>query len=68
VSDITHVIREDESGGCFACAKGVIGSEAELLDELRTNALEAVDCYFNEDQSAPRVIRLRFIREEVLPR
>jgi hypothetical protein len=35
---------------------------------LRTNVKEAVDCYFDETMDAPKVIRLHFVRDEVLAR
>ena len=45
-----------------------IHSEGETLEELRTNVREAVDCYFDETMEAPRIIRLHFVRDEVMAR
>ncbi len=63
-------MREDETdGGYIASALGVgIHAEGDTMDELRANVKEAVDCYFDETMAAPQVIRLHFVRDEVLAR
>ena len=43
-------------------------TQAESLEELRKNVLDAVDCYFDDPADAPTVIHLRVISEEVLVR
>ncbi len=60
--------REDKvDGGYVASAIGYgIHTQAESLDELRKNILDAVDCYFDDPADAPTVIHLRVISEEVL--
>ena len=70
MSEIIFEVREDEAGGGFtASALGLgIHSEGETLEELRANVREAVDCYFDETMEAPRIIRLHFVRDEVLAR
>ena len=62
--------REDKvDGGYVASAIGYgIHTQAETLDELRSNILDAVDCYFDEPGDAPTVIHLRVVNEEVLVR
>jgi predicted RNase H-like HicB family nuclease len=56
-------------GGYFASAIGYgIHTQAETLEELRSNILDAVDCYFEEPAGAPTVIHLRVVSEEVLVR
>jgi predicted RNase H-like HicB family nuclease len=45
-----------------------IHTQGETLEELRSNVKEAVDCYFDEAIVAPKVIRLHFVRDEVLAR
>ena len=55
------------AGGYHASALSHgIHTEAETLDELRRNVREAVECYFDKAQDIPRVIRLHFVRDEVL--
>jgi predicted RNase H-like HicB family nuclease len=70
VSEIIFEVRGDEvAGGFVASALGFgIHTEAESLEELRGAVREAVDCYFDETMEAPRVIRLHFVRDEVLAR
>ena len=70
MKEIIFEVREDEAdGGYTASALGVgIHTQAETLVELRTNVKEAVDCYFDETMDAPKMIRLHFVRDEVLAR
>ena len=70
MSEVIFEVREDEiAGGFTASALGLgIHSEGETLEELRANVREAVDCYFDETMEAPRIIRLHFVRDEVLAR
>ena len=70
MTEIIFEVREDEvDGGYTAAALGFgIHTEAESIDELRRNVREAVDCYFDETQAAPKLIRLHFVRDEVLTR
>ena len=62
--------REDNvDGGYVATAIGLgIHTQADTLEELRSNILDAVDCYFDKPEDAPTVIHLRLVREEVLVR
>jgi hypothetical protein len=68
MSEIIFEVRKDEAdGGYNAYGLGVaIHTEAETVEELRTNFREAVDCYFDETMEAPRIIRLHFVQDEVL--
>lgn len=70
MKEVIFDVREDEvDGGFTASALGVgIHTQAETLVELRANVKEAVDCYFDETMDAPKVIRLHFVRDEVLAR
>ena len=70
MTEIIFEVREDEvDGGCTASALGVgVHSQGDTLAELRANVKEAVDCYFDETMESPKVIRLHFVRDEVLAR
>lgn len=70
MKEIIFEVREDEADGGFtASALGVgIHTEGDTMEELRANVKEAVDCYFDETMEAPKVIRLHFVRDEVLAR
>jgi hypothetical protein len=42
-----------------------IFTEADNLDDLHSNVREALDCHFEPEQK-PQMIRLHFVREEVI--
>jgi hypothetical protein len=65
--EIVFMVEELPAGGLTARAVGAsIFTEADTLDELRDNVREAVACHF-EDGHRPQAIRLRIVREEILP-
>ena len=68
MSEIIFEVREDEvDGGYTASALGVaIHTEGDTLEALRANVKEAVNCYYDETMVAPKIIRLHFVRDEVL--
>jgi predicted RNase H-like HicB family nuclease len=68
MKEIIFEVREDEiDGGYTANALGYgIHTQGETLEELRTMVRDAVDCYFDENDSTARIIRLLFVRDEVL--
>ena len=67
-TEIIFEVTEDEAdGGYSASAIGFgIHTQGDSPEELRRNVKEAVDCYFDEGMSKPRLIRLHFVRDEVL--
>ena len=66
MNEIIFVIEEAVEGGFIARALGEsIFTEAETLDTLRQQVRDAVNCHFDEGK-APKVIRLHFVRDEVL--
>jgi predicted RNase H-like HicB family nuclease len=70
MSEIIFEVREDEiDGGYTAAALGYgIHTQGETLEDLRAMVKDAVDCYFDETEEAPRMIRLHFVRDEVFAR
>jgi predicted RNase H-like HicB family nuclease len=68
MSEIIFDVREDEAdGGFVASALGYgIHTQGETIEELRAMVKDAVDCYFDETMQRPSVIRLHFVRDEVL--
>lgn len=68
--EIIFEVREDEvDGGYTAAALGYdVFTEAATLEELRTQARDAVRCHFDDGLvgAVPKVIRLHFVRDEVL--
>lgn len=66
MNELIFLVEEAAEGGFTARALGEsIFTEAETLDELRQQVRDAVRCHFDEGK-APKVIRLHFVREEVL--
>jgi hypothetical protein len=65
-TEIIFIVNESSEGGYEARALGhSIFTEADSADELRTMVREAVACHFG-DADRPRIIRLHFVREELL--
>ncbi len=70
MKEIIFEVREDEAdGGYTASALGhAIATQGDTLDELREMVREAVQCHFGDGipGEMPRIIRLHFVRDEVL--
>ena len=68
--ELIFEVSEDElEGGYTARALGYsIFTEADTIDELRDNVREATDAFFDETMEAPKMIRLHFVRDELLAR
>jgi hypothetical protein len=66
MNEIVFVVEQAPEGGYTARALGEsIFTEADTEAELRTAVQDAVHCHFDEGKS-PKVIRLHFVREELL--
>ncbi len=68
MSEIIFEVCEDNvDGGFTAHALGVaIHTEADTVELLRQNVREAVACYYDSADERPSVIRLHFVRDELL--
>ena len=68
MNEIIFDVREDEAdGGYIATALGYgIHTQGETLEELRAMVKDAVRCYLDETMQPPKIIRLHFVRDEVL--
>jgi hypothetical protein len=65
-TEIIFIVEESLDGGFEARALGTsIFTEAENLDDLKKNIKEAIACHFDENEM-PKVIRLHYIKEEVI--
>ncbi|MDQ3024012.1 MAG: 2-oxoisovalerate dehydrogenase [bacterium] len=69
MTEIVFVVEEAEEGGYNAYAVGQsIYTQAADLTELRLMVRDAINCHYDEDDAErPRIIRLHFVRDEVLP-
>ena len=67
-SEIIVEVTEDEAdGGYSASALGYgIHTQGDSVEEIRRNVREAVDCYFDETMAKPGIIRLHFVRDDIL--
>ena len=67
-TEIIFEVSEDElDGGYSASALGFgIHTQGDTIQDLHRNVREAVDCYFDEGMERPRLIRLHYVRDEVL--
>ena len=65
-TEIIFSVQESPEGGYEAQALGHdIFTQGDTLEELREMVRDAVKCHF-DDASAPRVIRLHFVKDEVM--
>jgi hypothetical protein len=66
MNEIVFVVELAPEGGFIARALGEsIVTEADTEAELRVAVQDAVHCHFDEGKS-PKVIRLHFVRDEIL--
>ena len=66
MNEVIFLVEEAPEGGWTARALGYsIFTEADDVSTLHENVRDAVRCHFEEGQG-PRIIRLHFVREEVL--
>ena len=65
-SEILFLVEESAEGGYQARALGhSIFTEADTFESLKGRIQDAVRCHFDED-ARPRVMRVHFVKEEVL--
>jgi hypothetical protein len=64
--EIIFTVVESPEGGYEARALSAsIFTEADSLDELRAMVRDAVECHFEEPER-PAIIRLHFVRDELI--
>lgn len=65
MSEIVFLVEDAPEGGFTARALDyAIFTEAETYDDLRANVRDAVRCHF--ESAAPTLIRLHYVKDEVL--
>ena len=66
MNEIIFLVEEAPEGGFIVKALGYsIFTDAETVIELHANVRDAVDCHF-ETAEKPSIIRLHFVRDEVI--
>jgi hypothetical protein len=66
MSEIIFLVEQTPEGGFSARAlEASIFTQADTTEELHVRVRDAVRCHF-EDTDAPKMIRLHFVRDEVI--
>lgn len=66
MSEIVFLVEDAPDGGFTARALDAsIFTEADTLDGLRESVRDAVSCHY-DDAERPKLIRLHFVRDEVI--
>lgn len=66
MNEIIFVVEDSPEGGYMARALGVsIYTQADSVATLHENVRDAVRCHFDADD-VPKLIRLHFVRDEVI--
>ena len=66
MNEIIFVVEEAPEGGLSARSLGEsIFTQAESVEELHSRVRDAVRCHFEEGK-APKLIRLHFVRDELI--
>jgi hypothetical protein len=67
ITEIVFLVEEAPEGGFTARAVGeAIFTEADDETALREMVRDAVRCHFPDEQTRPRVMRLHWVRDEVM--
>jgi hypothetical protein len=67
MSELIFEVTEDVLGGFSASALGVgIHTQGDDLEDLRQQIREAVACYYEGSESRPTLVRLHFVRDELM--
>lgn len=67
LEEIVFVVEEAPEGGYIARALGVsIITEADTMELLRRQVIDAVRCHFGDSPQQPHLIRLHLVKDEVL--
>ena len=66
MKELIFLVEDAPEGGWTARALGEsIFTDADTIEELYDHVRDAVRCHFDEGQ-IPKIIRLHFVREEVI--
>ena len=67
IDEMVFLVEEAPEGGYTARALGAaIFTEAEDMEHLRRQVVDAVQCHFGDAQSKPRLVRLHMVKDEVI--
>jgi hypothetical protein len=67
MKEIIFIVELDPDGGFNAQALGhSIFTEGNTEEELKLNVLDAIKCHFEKKDDLPKIVRLHFVKDEVL--
>ena len=67
MEEILFLVEQDPEGGLNAHALGhSIFTQGDTEEELKLNVLDAIKCHFEKKEDLPKIVRLHFVRDEVL--
>ena len=67
MNEIIFVVEEDIEGGFNARALGEsIFTQGDTVEELKDNVKEAVALHFEDQDEKPKIIRLHYVKEELM--
>jgi hypothetical protein len=67
MEEILFLVEQDPEGGLNAHALGYsIFTQGDTEEELKLNILDAIKCHFDKKEDLPKIVRLHFVRDEVL--
>ena len=67
MQEIVFEVLEDPTGGYTASALGFgIHTQGETVEDLKNQLRDAVDCYFDDSAARPAIVRLHFVRDELM--
>ena len=65
--EIIFEVLEEPTGGYTASALGLgIHTQGDTVEDLKIQLRDAVECYFDESAERPSVVRLHFVRDELM--
>ena len=67
MTEVIFIVEEEPDGGFVAKGLGVsIYTQADTKEELDLNVREAVSLHYEGSPNPPKMIRLHYVRDEVL--
>ena len=64
---VFEVVQEEDGGFCAECLSKNIFAQGDTWAAVRQNVMEAVRAFYFDQPQAPMQIRLRLVRDELLP-
>lgn len=67
MEEIIFIVKESPEGGFEAEALGhSIYTEADDSAQLKEKVKDAVACHFEDDDARPKIIRLHYVKDEIV--